>query len=288
MIWSHVTLGGLSLVADPDEYGVAWRCPHSTIEGWWSSPGPVSDTRQRARAHGVWVGESWLPGRAVSLRGWCEVTDPAVSDARSMVQSALDRLHAAASLTDTLLTISDSGQNLSATVRRSGEVMVRWVNHRLAVWTVQLLAADPRKLGPALSASTGLPSTSGGLQVPLQVPFAIDASVQSGVATLTNPGTIDGPVWLRIDGPVVAPRVTHVNSGRSLVFASSLELSAGEWLIVDMQRREVLAQGEASRMGWVTDRGWSAFQPGVNEWAFSSPGADLGGTLTVTAHPAWM
>lgn len=288
MIWSHVTLDGLSLVADPDEYGVSWHCPHKTIEGWWSSPGPATDARQRARAHGVWVGESWLPGRAVSLRGWCEVTDQSVVDARSMVQAALDRLHAAAALTDVLLTISDSGQDLSATVQRSGEVMVRWVNHRLAYWTVQLLAADPRKLGPAQSASTGLPSTSGGLLVPFTVPFSIDSVVQSGLVSLVNSGTIDGPVTLRIDGPVVAPRVTHVNSGRALVFASSLSLSAGEYLIVDMQRREVLAQGQASRMAWVTDRGWSAMMPGLNVWAFTSAGAVTGGTLTVTATPAWM
>ncbi|MGC3954639.1 MAG: phage tail family protein [Propionicimonas sp.] len=282
-----MTLGGLSLVADPDDDGVTWRCPHATIDGWWSSPAPVMETQQRPRTHGVWVGESWLPGRSISLRGWCEVSDWDASDARARVQAALDRLHAAASLTDTPLTIADSGRELGATVRRSGEVGVRWVNHRLAQWTVQLLAADPRKLGGVLSASTGLPSTAGGLTVPFTVPFAIEAQVQSGLVSLTNPGTIDGPVTLRIDGPVTAPRVTHVNSGRALVFAASLDLSAGEYLIVDMQRREVLAQGEASRMTYVTDRGWSTFEPGANEWAFAAGGSGLG-TLTVTARPAWM
>lgn len=282
MIWSDVTLGGLSLIAEPDEHGVSWYCPHATIEGWWSSPGPALTAQQKSRAHGVWVGESWLPGRAILLRGWC------TADTRAQVQDALNRLHAAASLTGTPLTIADSGRTLGATVRRSGEVTVRWVHHRLALWTVQLLAADPRKLGPAMSASTGLPSTSDGLTVPLTVPFAIDSDVISGQVALTNPGTIDGPVWLRIDGPATAPRVTHVNSGRSLVFASSLVLSAGEYLTVDMQRREVLAQGQASRMQYVTDRGWSALQPGLNVWAFASEGAGEAGTLTVTASPAWM
>lgn len=282
MIWSHVTLGGLSLVADPDEYRVRWHCPHSTIDGWWSSPGPSPQVEQRQRAHGVWVGESWLPGRAISLRVFIE------ADTRAQVQDALDRLHAAAALTDTLLTISDSGQDQSAVVRRSGEVSVRWIHHRLAQCTVLLLAADPRKLGPEITATTGLPSSSGGLTVPFVVPFSIDSTVSSGLVSLTNPGTIDGPVALRIDGPVSAPRVTHVNSGRSLVFASSLALSAGEWITVDMQRREVLAQGQASRMQWVTSREWSAFEPGVNTWAFSSDGSVPGGSLTVTASPAFM
>ena len=84
MIFSDVTLDGLSLVADPDEFGVHWRCPMSTIEGWWGSPAPAMETRQRPRGHGVWVGESWLPGRAVSLRGWCE------ADSRAAVRDALD------------------------------------------------------------------------------------------------------------------------------------------------------------------------------------------------------
>lgn len=280
MIWSDVALGGLSLVADPDEHGVRWACPHKTIDGWWSSPGPVMQTQQRLRGHGVWVGESWLPGRAISLRGFCEAAD------RASVQAALDRLHAAASLTETALTITDSGQTLAATVQRSGEVMVRWVNHRLAQWTVQLLAADPRKLGLPLTASTGLPSQSGGMTFPLTFPLTFDSVIVSGLVSLSNPGTIDGPCVLRIDGPVVAPRVTHVNSGRSLVFASSLALADGEYLIVDMQRREVLAQGQASRRGYVTEAGWSSFQPGVNTWAFAASSGS--GMLTVTASPAWM
>ena len=287
MIFSDVTLGGLSLVADPDAFGVTWRCPMARIDGWWGSPAPVMETKQRPRAHGVWVGDAWLPGRSVSLYGWCE------ADTRAQVIDALDRLSGAAALTDTTLTIADSGRTLSAVVRRTGEFPPQWIHSRAARWTVQLFAADPRKLGSQLSASTGVPSTSGGVTVPFTVPFSIASTVVSGQVSLTNPGTIDGPVWLRIDGPpnpgdpaLVAPRVTHVNSGRSLVFGSSISLGNGEFLTVDMQRREVLAQGQASRAGYVTDRGWSTFEPGVNEWAFAAQSGT--GTLTVTTNPAWM
>lgn len=287
MIFSTVTLGDLSLVADPDAYGVKWRCPMVNIDGWWGSPAPTMDTKQKPRAHGVWVGDSWLPGRSISIRGWVE------ADTRDQVADALDRLNAACSLSDTTLTVSDSGQSRSAVVRRGGEFLPTWVHPTLAKWSIQLFAADPRKLGVEMSTSTANPSTSGGLTIPFTIPFTIDAQVVSGQVALTNPGTIDGPVWLRIDGPespsdppLVAPRITHVNSGRSLVFASSLEIANGEYVTVDMQRREVLAQGQASRGGSVTDRGWSTFEPGSNQWAFTSTSGT--GLLTVMTRPAWM
>ena len=38
----------------------------------------------------------------------------------------------------------------------------------------------------------------GGLTVPLAVPFSIDSTVSSGLVSLVNPGTIDGPVSLRL------------------------------------------------------------------------------------------
>lgn len=276
MIFSDVTLGGLSLVADPDAHGVKWRCPMSTISGWWGTPAPQKDIRPRPGAHGVWVGESWLPGRAVSLRGWCE------ADSRADVIAAVDRLNAAMGLGDVPLTIADSGTSHTVTVRRDGEFDPQWVHSRLAKWIVQVLAEDPRKLGAPLVVSTGLPSTSGGWTFPMTFPAPINATVVTGQAALTNPGNIAGPVMLRIDGPVVAPVVTH-SSG--LVWASSLSLAAGEFITVDAQRREVLAQGQASRNNSTTQRGYAAFEPGLNVWSFAATSGS--GLLTVTATPAW-
>lgn len=276
-----VTLGALRL-AGVDNFGVRWVVPKGGLKGWRSSPSPVMESQKRPGQNGVWCGDSWLPGRTVEISGVLQASSPADAE------EAIDRLIHACSLTDTTLVVEGAARTLSAMVRRSDEVLVEELNRMDHRWSLQVLAADPRKLGPEMTATTGLPSSSGGLTVPLVVPFSIDSTVSSGLVSLVNPGTIDGPVTLRIDGPVSAPRVTHVNSGRSLVFASSLALSAGEWITVDMQRREVLAQGQASRMQWVTSREWSTLQPGVNVWAFSSDGSMPGGMLTVSARPAWM
>ena len=107
------------------------------------------------------------------------------------------------------------------------------------------------------------------------------------VCAVTNPGTVNGQVRLRISGPTVGPIVTHVASGRSLVFASSITLGAGEWLDVDAEAQTVLANGQSSRSGWVTSRGWPLFEPGQNTYAFAAASFTSGALLTVTGTPAW-
>ena len=121
----------------------------------------------------------------------------------------------------------------------------------------------------------------------LTVPYVIPAVTATGQVSLTNRGNEPGPVRLRIDGPCVGPVVTHVSTGAQLVFASSLVLRAGEWLDVDMENRTVLANGQASRNGWITSRGWSAFDPGANSWAFTATTYNPAARLTVSAVPSW-
>jgi hypothetical protein len=81
--------------------------------------------------------------------------------------------------------------------------------------------------------------------------------------------------------------VTHAGSGKALVFSSSLVLGAGEWIDVDMEAQTVLANGQSSRAGYITSRGWSGFEPGHNTWSFTAIGYDAASKLTVSATPAW-
>src|SRR3546814_20814929 len=55
---------------------------------------------------------------------------------------------------------------------------------------------------------TGLPTFTGGLLVPILAPFTVDAVPASGFLDLTNTGTADTPLSIRIDGPVTEPSVT--------------------------------------------------------------------------------
>lgn len=274
----EVTLDGLPLIG-PDSRGISWGL--YTLEGWGSPQGTL-DTEQRARAHGSWAGEQWLEARSLSLEG------EALLPSADLAVQAQDALIAAVSLSGAELAVTEGGTTRTLTVRRDGEVMIEWSPSRPLTfeWSVQVVALDPRKRGQAVTASTALPSTTGGLSIPFEVPFSIDAVTVSGQCSLTNPGNTTGPMRLRIDGPIVAPVVTHVASGKSLVFASSLSLGAGEFLIVDMESQRVLAQGIEPRDGWITRDEFFGFEPGVNVLAFAAAGGGSG-TLTAEGEPCW-
>ena len=276
MTLSDAVLGVLDLNT-VEASGVHWIL--EDIKGWGSSSGTLTPV-QKPRQDGAWGGQSYRKPRSIVLTGSC------VAPTAALATDALDRLNDADSLDDTTLTISESGISRWATVRQDGEVLPVWMGATAFSYSIQLVAVDPRKFGTAVSGTTGLPLTSGGLTIPYTVPYSINSTVVSGQVSLFNPGNQTGPVSLTINGPITAPIVTHVGSGLALVFASSLSLGASEFLTVDMARREVLAQGQSSRNQWITSRGWSFFEPGWNTWSFAA--ATYGaGTMTVTGTPAW-
>lgn len=275
------TLNGLVLHGTESDTGVTWSVQGPASSDWWGSPGSTAGVTQRPRGHGGWSGDGYLRPKHPTIEGIVTAPTPSALD------GAIDRLIASASLNEGVLSVDEGARTRWARVKREDDVLITRVHPTLARWSVQLIAPDPRKFGAELWDSTALPSTTGGLTIPFTIPFTIDAATVTGQVSLANPGNIAGPVRLRIDGPVTGPVVTHVNSGRALVFSSSIVLGAGEWIDVDMERREVLANGQSSRNGWVTSRGWSQFEPGDNTWSFTAAAYHPGSMLTVTATPAW-
>lgn len=276
MVTPNVTLGTLALDGT-DAYGVEWVC--DPVQGW-QGPASTLTVTQRARRDGGWGGTAYRSPRHIVLTG--SIYAPTAA----LLTDALDRLNAAVRLSRAPLTVTEDAGARVAFVRRSGEVLAPLVTPQLSRYSVQLVAEDPRKFSTALTATTSLPSSTGGLDVPVVVPAVISETTVTGQVSLFNPGNTDGPVWLRVDN-ATGPVVTHVGSGRSLVFSTSLILGAGQFVTVDMDRHEVLEQGQSSRSGWVTGRGWSTFEPGWNTWSFAAASVTPGALLTITARPAW-
>lgn len=277
---SRIIIGDLDL-GSTDSYGVRWLT--GTVGGW-GSPGSTVEVTQRAFANGGWSSPAYLRPRTITAEG-----DVFADDAATL-SDALDRLHAAVSLQLTKVVVIESGRARLTLAQRQDEVLITWPNDDglSAHWSIQMVAPDPRKLGDELQGSTHLPSVSGGFTAPFTAPFSSTATIVAGQVSLTNPGNITGPVVLRVNGPVSGPIITHVSSGVQLVFSSSLSLGAGEWLDIDMERKTVLANGTANRAGWITSRGWSAFDPGDNTWAFSAITYNSDASLEVIAAPAWL
>lgn len=278
-LWtSRASLGGLDFGVI-ETSGVAWVL--NDLQGW-GSPASTVQAVQKPRSSGGWAGPGYLPARVLSLTGTVD------APSTSALSDAVDRLNAACSLTDTTLTVIEGGRSRYCTVRRQGEVLVTFTSDRAATWSVQVVALDPRKYGSPIPLSTNLPSSTGGLTWPLTWPLTWTATQVTGVVTITNPGNATGPVTLRINGPVTGPSVTHIGSGLSLTFSSSLTLNAGEWLDVDMEARTVLANGQSSRSGWVTSRGWFGLEPGDNQFAYGATAYNPTTTALITGWPTWM
>lgn len=273
-----ITLGGFQF---QDSVGVRFR--GMRIEGWDGRTGSSLQLTQKPRQPGAWRSRSPQPTpRTIVISGIV------TTDTTDLMLNVIDDINQVCTDEESLLSVDQHGFVRWAMVSNQADVVTTQYPSPLTKgFSLQLVAAEPRKFGQAVTGSTFLPATTGGFTFPFTFPFTFNSTVISGRVALTNPGNTNGPVSLRIDGPVTGPIVTHVGTGAALVLASSLTVVAGNWIDIDMENHTVLENGQSSRAGWVTQRGWSAFEPGVNVWAFSAAAYNPASKLTVTATPAW-
>lgn len=277
---STIALGPSVLLNHVDADGTKWLVSQNGFQGW-GSPASNIEVVGKPRERGAWAGDSFDSERVMSINGTITAQTP------QLLNTAIDALKGAVTNEPFLMQVTESGQTRWVMARKMGETLTPKITNLIGTYSVQVVALDPRQFGVELTGSTSLPSFSGGLTVPFTVPFSINADLVSGQVNLINPGNETGPVLLRIDGPCHGPSVSHAGSGLALTFSSSLVLGSGEWLDVDMEAQTVLANGQASRNGFVTARGWSGFTPGLNSWSFTASSFDAGALLTVSATPAW-
>jgi hypothetical protein len=278
---SQVALGELVL-NNIEEDGTAWGIEE--FEGWEGSPASTVELTKRTRGHGSTESEAFLSHRTMSISG-------TVRTGYGMLSYAEDRLNAACSLAPFQLAVVEAGRIRTAEARRQDRVDFKSLpgSKTTATFSIQFVAKDPRKYGELVTDSTVLPSSTGGLTYPVTYPVTYSGVTESGVIRINNPGNTQAPVWLRIDGPIPSGgwTVTHVGKKQSLTFSTALALGAGEFVTVDMRKREVLAQGQSARSGYVTSRGWFELDPGDNDIAFSAQNYSSTALLTVATKPAW-
>lgn len=271
------------LLNSVDGNGVIWRVNQDGVVGWDGEPGTTLTPVQKPRSPGAWVGTAFTTGRTVSITGTI------MAPTAALLNTAIDSLKNAVTSSDFPITRTNGSGPRWQTFRRQGETIVTKVTNLYANYSIQVFAAIPRMYGVALTGTTFLPASSGGLTWGHAWPETWPATTISGTVSLTNPGNAAGPVVLRIDGPAGGPQIAHTSSANASIvtFSSSLVLGAGEWLTVNMQNRQALANDQSNRAAYITNRGWSAFDPGVNTWSFSASSYNALSLLTVTATPAY-
>ncbi|MGR3870990.1 phage distal tail protein [Streptomyces graminifolii] len=275
------TLGAVALgVVDDD--GVDWRL--QTLEGWDGSEVRAEYT-DRESDHGSWASPVYLGSRPITLAGTI------IAPSQELLEGAMEDLRAAVGLDDTLLTVWETTPK-QATVRCSGKPLMQYVTDTRATYSVMVTAADPRRYSTTLSTgTTALPSATGGLTPPLTFPITFSATTVAGAITAVNAGTFETRPLLTIAGPVASPSVSALypdGTVRQLLY--SLDLAAGDVLVIDTDARTVVLNGAVSRRRFLTvSGGWPVLPAGATvTYRFASPTYNAAPTLTATWRSAWM
>lgn len=251
-----VTLGDITF-GQVDGFGVEWIL--STFGGWTDSAPSTGGSQQRAADHGAWIDGAYYGARVLTMEGY------AVAGSWDAAEAAGNRLLGAVPLSMLEPLVVGTSIPRQVLVRQEGQPLVEVVNH-WARFSLSLLAPDPRRYSVAVTTvETGLPTTTGGLSLPLSLPLSIGATVASGVLTATNSGNMATRPTLTVYGPVGPFSITHRGTGQVLRFHESIP--AGRRLVLDTDRRRALLDGTAGRR--VTGS-WFEYAPGDNEVAFAA------------------
>lgn len=272
---AYVQIGSMTIVDGRHAGGVWWNIDE--IDGW-DVPAAVTDrVDQRNADHGGWLRQGYYQPRDLELKG------ALVGRRRQDLAVAWETLKAAVPSFDAMdLTVATEGAPvLTSRVTQDSKPLL---SQNSGVWefSFALTAADPRRYDTTLTtASTGLPTTSGGLALPLVLPLSIGATVASGLIQVTNEGDMATRPTLTIAGPCPPCTITH-SSGRRLVVPDAI--AAGRTLTIDTDARTALLDGTASRVVTGT---WFELDPGLNAIQFGSATYDASALLTVAFRSAW-
>lgn len=221
---------------ETDEYGVFWSLQEGS-DLFGASPTPRVVTGDRVSGHGSWDATEYFTSRSWTVEGFAYAPD------HETLHRARVRWERAIGLHPFKVTGVEPGFERFAWFRRDGSPLFNETDPTTARFSASLFGADPRLYSSVeKQVSMGFPSTTGGLVWPAQLPWTWTATVVNGEAMLDNDGTCTAyPVW-RIDGPVTEPSIVNAETGEAMHF--DLALAAGEWLIVDVENHQVLANGD--------------------------------------------
>ena len=285
----QLTLNGFPLYG-VDDNGCEWHVTFQDVSGLFDGVASTLHTESKAMTDGWYGNLPRLQGRTITIEGHIigQCTESCVT-AWNAFKSVLDP--------GGMLLISRLG-NIGRQVRvwQSGSApLVKWAGVNVLRFSVGLTALSPYLYGlDTVSDSTGLPSSSGGMQFPYRFEGAgVSLSswmwsehVVSGNVALLNVGTAPSPVMIRIDGPVVNPQILHVGSGHTIAF--DMILGRGHYATINGLTHEILIDGTDPARGRVVRREWSQAEPGMNVWGFNASEYSAEARMTVSFYPAYL
>lgn len=248
-----------------------------SLTGWDNMAPVTGGVTQRAADDGAWLTPSYYAARPIGVGANID------TDSWENTTALLELLEAQIPgkvLTEML--VFDGTRSLSAMVRREGTPVVTRGGTR-ANLSVGLVAPDFRRYSPvAETASTNLPTTAGGLSLPISLPISLGATVSTGRMTVLNEGNEDTSPTFTVIGPCPPCTITHLGTGRQMQVPDAVP--AGRVLVIDVDKHTALLDGTASRVVTGT---WFDLPPGESVIAFAGGPYDPAAQLQVAWRSAW-
>nr|DAJ09987.1 MAG TPA: tail protein [Caudoviricetes sp.] len=267
-----------------DSRGVFWHTTFGKVSGLFDGVGTSLKTTQKTWNDGAYSNIPVRAGRTITIAGWLMgQCTPTLVDAWTDFKTALQ-------VGEQQLRVTFDGVSLACTVMQASAPLIKWEGRTVLSYSVELFACDPRLYSDVLlSASTGLPSSVGGMTFPYAFggdgsQWAFAERVTSGTVTLNNDGDTDSPVTIKITGPVVNPMVEH-SSGKRLQLLQTL--GAGHYVVFDGRSKQVLLDGSDPARN-VLFREWANASVGQNTWRFSSAEYNPQARMTVSFREAYI
>lgn len=285
----RLTLNGFPLYG-VDSYGCEWHVTFQDVSGLFDGVSSTLQTENKVMSDGWYGNLPRLQGRTITIEGHIigRCTESCVN-AWNAFKSVLDT-------TGMLLTVRLGDIGRQARVWQSASApLVKWAGVNILRFSIGLTSLSSYLYGlDSVSGVSGLPSSSGGMQIPYCFEEAGGSlsswmwseNVTSGHVALDNVGTAPSPVMIRINGPVVNPQVLHVGSGHVMAFA--MNLSRGHYATINGVTHEILIDGTDPARGRVVRREWSQAEPGMNVWGFNASEYSADARVTVSFYPAYM
>jgi len=238
IVFNGITLGG------DTPYSV------TKLEGWEDIAGTTDYSTPRVRGHGDHLGDQFAISRIVTVTG--SIVDEDGRNALTLALLAATQIKTS-DLSD--LTIDLLGRQLRSgarIIRRAVTIEPTYVVGEIP-FVLQWKCPDPLRYGDSSSASTGLPTSGGGLPYPLAYPLTYGTAGNPGQVTVRNPGTAEAPVVFTITGSL--PLGFEI-SGAGQRITYPLEVPAGQAVTIDTGTGTVLVEGTSDRRSYLTNSDW--------------------------------
>lgn len=251
------------------------------ITGWTGLDGaPTAGTVvQRGGDHGAYAPPQWYGPRTITLTVQATARTQALRDvARAYLQQAIP-------VSDLATLRWDEPVPVQLGVRRSGPIAETYTTLVDCVFSVPLIAPDPRKYSTVLHQLTATQaSPAAGVAPPLTPPITLPAGAPPMSVACANAGSFETRPVVTVRGPTTNPAVVNQTTGQTVSF-TGMSLMAGDVLVVDLSARQAFLNGAYRTADTVSS--WWVLPPGTTTVQVTGTGG-TGSTMTVAWRDAWI